>query len=227
LVAAFVFCVYALTASPAVAAPLDTLSTTDNTPCIVVDQHRVGAPQSFGAMLWPIEQTFARWPAPSTVYVVCVGDDEREGPLTAEAASYLSFGFMWWRAPRTRAAGGQTLPMVFPPAASNAATMTTTISGPWPTNTSEAWQTPHVSGQPLGGPFTLPRGRIAGAMPSLSTVSFATNSGGGVGTFDPAMSLNPPPVLPTLDAPVPTPEPGTVLLMGTGLLLAWRAATKR
>jgi hypothetical protein len=76
--------------------------------------------------------------------------------------------------------------------------------------------------EPIGLPLTF--GSSGELMPTFTTLG-TTGTDGTSGTSD-LPALNSPPTFTSSGQATPTPEPGAMLLMGTGLLLAWRALQK-
>lgn len=205
LVVSFAFLLL-LAVAPAHADPINVLLQSETTaPCIVMNE-------------W-------HWGQLPTSHVVCMKDErETDGPLTDSGVGAFSGAVSW---------------MVVPLGNVNTSPSVMTLSGPAilfdgggiDGSFTSATLLPDI---PSGTPTIVP-GIVTGvpgfepngeSMPLFSTNGIQPANESAFSTAQEAQ-LNPVPTLDSLDPMTPTPEPGSLLLMGSGLLLAWRACQKR
>lgn len=181
-------------ASTASASTINVLVESDNAQCLVISE-------------WPLGQLPAS-------RIVCIdNEDDRDEPLTNPGSSWFAGSVAWMTAAfaRPTAAG----PTVTPTITLSASTTTPGGGGNLvPLFTAPTFTSPPITFDiPTGLP--LPPDSSGQPLPAFSIASPASSS---------EESLANPPSL-TIDSVVPitpVPEPATLLMFGTGLLLAWR-----
>lgn len=183
--------------------------------CVALSDRTRDRRFALGGVNWRAGRLAWQWEPrkePDIVYVICVERPQRQPGFAAglQMAAALS----WSGRPIANVSRGQ-------PAANGGPVRAGVEPTPVvPGETPESWTDP-----PLDMPPDAPREVPLGLPIPIGAISFPaaptsdTFPGGGT-TVSPPFVLDPPGM-------IPTPEPGTFVLMGTGLAAAWRIARRK